>query len=116
MTSTMPMASTERRHLVSTYGENLRAKTSDRTGRTSSRGATRALDVCVDGGRHHWNAEAAHDEATLKIAEPERNLRVRLGSCVRCGDVLLSITSHHDDNWKLHQQLVSVHDPRATIR
>jgi hypothetical protein len=101
---------------VSTYGENLRSKTSDRDRTISPRGATRALDVCVDGGRHHWNAEAAHDEATLQIAEPEQRLRVRLGTCLRCGDVLLSVTSQHDDNWKLHQQLISVHDPRAAIR
>lgn len=101
---------------MSTYGENLRAKTVDRDRRSSSRGTTRALDVCTNGDRHHWNAEAAQDEAKLQIAEPERQLRIRLGSCVRCGDVLVSITSQDDDNWKLHQQLISVHDPRATIR
>ncbi|MBM7787604.1 hypothetical protein [Tenggerimyces flavus] len=99
---------------MSTYGENLRAKTADRD--RSSRAATRALDVCVNGGRHHWNAEAAHDEANLQIAEPERKLRIRLGTCLRCSDVVLSITAQDDENWKLHQQLVSVSDPRATIR
>lgn len=101
---------------MSTYGENLRTKTTDKDRGNIARAATRAPDVCTDGGRHHWNAEAAHDEATLKIAAPERHLRIRLGSCVRCGDVLVSITSQHDDNWKLHQQLISVSDPRATIR
>ena len=101
---------------MSTYGENLRSKMTDRDRTISPRAATRALDVCVDGGRHHWNAEAAQDEATLQTGAPEQRLRIRLGSCVRCGDVLVSITDQHDDNWKLHQQLISVHDPRTTIR
>jgi hypothetical protein len=43
----------------------------------------------------------------LKTSKPEQDLRVRLGSCVRCGDTLLAISSRTDPRWAVHEQLTS---------
>ncbi|GAB3399447.1 hypothetical protein GCM10027569_01440 [Flindersiella endophytica] len=95
---------------MSTYGEHLRSNytaASPGEGTKDPRRFTGPPDQCRKGGSHRWNNNAEQPEARLKTSKPEQDLRVRLGSCVRCGDTLLAISSHADPRWAVHEQLTS---------
>lgn len=112
----MPIASMNGGIPMSTYGDNLRSAISSTPGGERPAGQQKtpgSPDMCSRGGSHRWNSEAGHEEGRLRIDRPEQDIRIRLGSCARCGDVLVSITSFYDPNWELHQQLISVRDMRA---
>jgi hypothetical protein len=96
---------------MSTYGEHLRSKytaAKPGDGANETRRFTGPPDECGKGGSHRWNNKAEQAEARLKTSQPEQDVRVRLGSCVRCGDTLLAISHYADSRWEVHEQLTSV--------